>query len=153
MRVAAARDNLKRFLRITGASTSVIAEVDGIFDQWGEINYFRDCIAHHATGHPDKDGSLWVQVLAREATGNEVLHFTPEILDNMAYDMWRIGQRLDCALEAPTENELAENPALRVHMNVVRGPWRYKPSQLKRTGPRHDSSLRRRAPPPRSSKG
>src|SRR3954454_6243176 len=50
LRLASARDTLKRLLRVLQAPQNVTDEIDAVLNQLGEIHYLRDRIAHDGVG-------------------------------------------------------------------------------------------------------
>jgi hypothetical protein len=155
MRIAVARDTLKRLLRVTGAADSVCAEINRVLGQLGEIQFFRDRIAHNGA-FPDFEnaGRFYTtnQIAARETEQVEWISFTPAILLDMAHDLELIPYLIDMALASPGERDrhaaLAKTPEDRqAILDPPSRPWRYRPSQLVKTGPRYwrNEALRREA--------
>jgi hypothetical protein len=145
MRMSVARDNLKRFLRMTNAPEDVWVNVDAAFQQLGEIAFFRDRVAHYGVDF-HADGQDWQSVTyrGREPDESETIFFTAAMLDNMAFDLDQIAERIEAAIDRPKR--------AKKNSRVEQAPWRYKPSQLRRTGPKHDPTLRSRERLPRSSR-
>jgi hypothetical protein len=167
-RFAGSRDTLKRLLRITHSPKTTQDEVQRIFLQLGEISFFRDRIAHNFTIPTSIDGpETWFGIdnslTSREFEQLETLCFTPEILMDMAYDLFRIPDMLSFVLNEEgkefvqhyadgLEDSLIRQSA-REYLVRLHEPWRYKASQLKRTGPKHVRSSQRPAVPPEPSRG
>ena len=159
-RIGASRDTLKRLLRVVKASEEMHSEVNRILSQLGEISFFRDRLAHNGAAPGslpnEHEFSGWFSIsnslTSREFEQLETISFTPQILMDMAYDLFRIPSMLAFALspqgaghilqEAEGAEDLPITRGARKHLAQIREPWRYKPSQLKRTGPKHSRNPR-----------
>ena len=63
MRVALLRDTIKRLLRVTKVREPIVTEVNSIFEQLGEIHFFRDRMAHHGSSEAPKSvGEGWFSI-------------------------------------------------------------------------------------------
>ena len=152
MRIAASRDMLKRLLRVTRKSQEVKDKVDHVLAQLGEIHYMRDRIAHNES-YPSlaKAGNFETtnQMQIRETEQMDWISFNPQILLDMAADLERIPYLIEITLASAAERErhatMAKTVGDRQQVLDPRSrPWRYKPSQLEKTGPKHE-----RTPQPR----
>jgi hypothetical protein len=167
-RLAGSRDTLKRLLRVTQAPDETHQEVHRIFLQLGEISFFRDRIAHNGASPTNFfEPGTWYSIdnfsNSREFEQLETLYFTPEMLMDMAYDLFRIPSMLSFALseraraftlrQADAPEVSPTRKGAREHLAQLREPWRYKPSQLKRTGPKHDHRSQWSDLPPTPSQG
>jgi hypothetical protein len=160
-RIATARDTLKRLLRVANAGDEVRVEIDRVLSQLGEIQFFRDRIAH-AGAFPDISAAgrfvMTNQAAARETDQIEWISFTPQMLLDMAADLERMPYLIQMGLASPEERNrhagMAETAEDRLAvLDPPSRPWRYKPAQLVRTGPKYEPTPPRRDRPPRSSQG
>jgi hypothetical protein len=157
-RFASLRATLKRLMRATGANASTAQEVDRIFAQFGEIQYVRDRLAHNSAVPSLKDKDCWFYT-SNQSTVNddqqwEMIYFKPSMLVAMERDL-NVGLDIlsdvldvhSMQLKLKRNDEwlrLMKTPEMEEAMRDRLGPWHFKPSQLKRVGPRW-----RAAPQPR----
>lgn len=140
-RVATLRDTLNRLLRVSGAN-EIQNAIEPLFQQLGEIHFFRDRLAHHPAGANDTDnpGQFYVSNIysVRENEKQETIYFDPSSLTAMANDLRELRRRLLAAVLAIPD----ERPPQ---------PWSYKPSQLVRRGPKSPPTDQAPILPPQSS--
>jgi hypothetical protein len=139
MRISVARDNFKRVLRILDAPDSVKADTDFVFDQIGQINFFRDRVAHYRVHfQPDDQKWFYTSYPARVSDQEETIAFTTEILENMARDLHDIPDRLDVALDPIMSDDYRSWFRISDEERAsFRAPWLFRPSQLVKSGPKH----------------
>lgn len=154
MRITAARDTLKRLLRVTDAPPSVEKDVTEILSHLTELTTLRDQLAHHAsfpTMLPDGTFQTTNQSSAKEIMKIEWVAFHPRILLAAAEDLEQVPYRLNLALRPSERARLSNLSSRREELELLSQPWRYKPGELTRTGPKHDKNPQWRSLPPRSS--
>jgi hypothetical protein len=136
MRIAGLRDNLKRVLRVANLSKSLREEFDYAFNQLGEIHFIRDRIVHHgAHAHSASEFYTSNDQTTHESTQEEILIFTTEMILDMAYDLRSIDDYFNIL-----ESNMFLTPDIpewKRYVTDQRPTWRYKPSSLKRDGPKH----------------
>ena len=141
-RMAPLKDTIKRLMRATRANKKRIAYLDAVFKQLGEIQYFRDRIAHHITVLTD-DPDVFTNMnfaAIREMEKMEDITFNISTLAAASDDLRVI--RLCC--EGLFSHYLGKGPSA-----VPAEPtWQYKPSMLIRDRP-ISSGSRERPPRPR----
>ena len=144
-RMGPAKDTFKRLLRATNASQKKIAFVDAMFLQLGEIQFFRDRLAHHFTGETD-DPDVWVNMNfggIKEPHQMEDIYFHLDTMSHATEDLrWMrgvIGGLFNHRLRRGS-SATPELPA-----------WLYKPSMLTRDRPipKKNHAPRKRPPPKR----
>jgi len=141
-RMATLKDTIKRLLRATKANKKRVAYADSIFKQLGEIQFFRDRLAHHITVRTDKPDT-WENMnfaAVREVSKIEDIRFTLATLAAASSDLHTIrrccGDLFNHYLRKGSES-VPDEPA-----------WGYKPSMLIRDLPISRDS-RKRPPRPR----
>jgi hypothetical protein len=134
--IAGLRDNLKRVLRVANLSKSMREEFDYAFNQLGEIHFIRDRIVHHgAHAHSASEFYTSNDQTTHESTQEEILIFTTEMILDMAYDLRSIDDYFNIL-----ESNMFLTPDIpewKRYVTDQRPTWRYKPSSLKRDGPKH----------------
>jgi len=161
-RLAPLRDTLKRVLKVIDADERMTAETNRILAHLGEIQFMRDKFAHNAA-HADmtnKDGWFYTsnKQTVRADDDWEIIYFKPSMLVDMAFDLERIPDLLHKALELESHARLMLDPeyaALMEHPETREwlGPWRYKPSALRREGQKHGPNRRKSTHSQKSSRG
>jgi hypothetical protein len=153
LRLANLRDVMKRLLRVTNTSNDTRREVDRIFDQLGEIQYIRDRLAHNAAillpNNPTIAGTTnngcWFCTsnlsTVKENEQFELLYFKLSMLLDIVGDLEVIPTLLDEALRPDFYKEFystpeMSSPEMKALIVNEHAPWRYKPSELKREGPK-----------------
>ena len=147
--VGPAMGALKHILKVIETPPDVRDEVERILKQVTEIQYLRDRLAHNFSRVDVSNREGWFcvnnQITAKDSEQLEAVYFKTETLNNMVHDLSAMPLLLSLALrpedyepDAFTQNGLSRT-------------WRYKPSQLKKTGPRHDRTLQARSNRPQSS--
>lgn len=157
-RFSVARDTLKRLLRITNADEATRSEVDRVLSHVGEIHFLRDRLAHNAAGPTKLDGLWWFgctnRVNIRELKDLEILYFTVEMLNDAADDLSLAEQCITNATDAIQKviekMAVAADPSFQPPSTEQPPPWRYKPSLLRRGGPksRRSQQSHQRRPEP-----
>jgi hypothetical protein len=159
MRVAAMRDTLKRVLRVSDATEATREEVDKVLSHLGDIHWFRDRIAHCSADIEWHEGvwrySFTNRYTVRELDQLDVIGFDLKHLRRMTYDLETIILRLlkvfnpEFLERANIEwrKDRPEDQSEFPSEAKLRRPWRYKPSELRKEGPRYDRSLRLRKLP------
>ena len=159
-RLAAAKDMLKRLLRVTEASSDVRCKINRILDHLGEIHYMRDRLAHNGA-FPSMERAGWFvttnQIQVREVDQMDWIAFTPDMLMDMAFDLDRIPYLIGITLAPQDERErhasLATTEEERsMILEPHKQPWRHKPSQLVKTGPKYERIPPRRDHQPQPSR-
>jgi hypothetical protein len=150
MRVAGLRDHITRILRVANYDDAYQNEFAYAFSQLGEIHFVRDRIAHHGvSSFSATEFYTTNEATVREGNQEEMLIFTIDMLLDMAYDLNSLENyfhELDGAFLRMT----GETPEWDQWILTRRPTWRYKPSSLRREGPKHLTSPRkptRRHPP------
>jgi hypothetical protein len=136
MRLAGLRDNLKRLLRVAHFHDAMRAEFDFAFNQLGEIHFIRDRIVHHGVhAHSETEFYTSNDQTTNETSQEEMLIFNVEHLLDMAYDL----KSIDDYFSVLEDNIFLtpDNPEWHRYIVDRRPTWRYKPSSLKRDGPKH----------------
>ncbi|MCZ7450290.1 hypothetical protein O8B93_22150 [Agrobacterium rhizogenes] len=154
MRISAAKDTIKRLLRVADAPAAVEASVTEILSHLTDLTTLRDQLAHHAsfpTMLPDGTFQTTNQSSAREIMKIEWVTFHPRFLLAAAEDLEQIPLRLRLALRPLEKARLSADPSWEAEIVKHSQPWRYKPGELIRTGPKHDKNPQWRSLPPRSS--
>lgn len=86
MRAASLKDAIKRILRIVNSPQQTIHEVEQIFNQFGQIQFLRNLLAHHSAvpNMENKAGYFVVSNISevRERTSEEIVYFKIDTLDN-----------------------------------------------------------------------
>jgi hypothetical protein len=144
MRVKMSNDTIKRALRVSGASLGMRTEADRVLNQLSEIHYIRDRLVHNTAYPDDSKGQGWFytnnNITVRENEQIDVIRFKLEVLTNMTADLERIPDLLERALFPEStktiDEELRTDPDHGQRIAALYAPWRYKLSQLRRTGPR-----------------
>lgn len=148
-RVAPLRDTIKRLLRVIGAEDSMRIEVDRILAHLSEIQFMRDRLAHNAAVPDMRNKEGWFgtsnQHTVRENEQWEIIYFKPAMLSDMARDLDVMPDLLyDCLhpeehkllMADPHYNKLMSSSEMQTFLADRNGPWHYKPSQLRREGPK-----------------
>jgi hypothetical protein len=124
------KDTIKRLLRVTNAEAERKSFVDRLFSHLGELQFFRDRLAHFLTVMSDYDPECWVNMNftgIREREKMEDIHFNLFALHAATSDLRTIrvlvGPIFNYRLEGEDET-LPEIPE-----------WMFKPSMLVRDQP------------------
>lgn len=145
-RMGMLKETIKRLTRATKASPKRIAYVDGIFLQLGEIQFFRDRIAHYLTVISDYNPECWVNMNftgVREREKMEDLHFNLFALKAAALDLQAMRP-----LVGGLFNHYLKGGSTRIPQLPA---WQYKSSMLIRHRPISRGNQKRRKHPPQSS--
>lgn len=146
-RMSPLKETIKRLLRATDASKKRRDYVDAMLHQVGEIQFFRDRLAHYFTTFSPKPDT-WVNLNhtgIREMDKLEDITFHISALDAAAEDMMKIRQSVGCWFSHYDRSGSARTPDVPT--------WRYKPSMLIRDRRKSSGSPKARKRPPRSSRG
>lgn len=98
LRMAPARDTIKRLMRVLGMSREEREAVDKAFAHLGEIQFLRDRLAHHFTTHDDNRPGTWVNddfAGVRELSKWTTIEFTHLTLRAATADLRAIKVYLD----------------------------------------------------------
>jgi hypothetical protein len=155
MRMAPLIQTLKRLLRVVEFPEERQKKVSRILDHLSEIQFMRDRLAHHGATAiiemGDKDG--WFQTTNSSAVRgrdkSEHISFRIETIREMTSDLEAIPARIGRIVN---ERMYKDYPTSEEHKRLQVAPltWRYKPSQLVKTGLKHMPNLQlrgRRSPP------
>ena len=147
LRMAPAKDTIKRILRVIRADKEVRRFFDDVFSQLGEIQWLRDRLAHHitycvTTSEPHR----WHNedyAAAREMEKIEGIEFDLATIQNATRDLEAIKFGTDGVI----------TPLLRGDpITALQAPaWHYKPSQLSRSRPNVGGNRIPLTHPPQSS--
>jgi hypothetical protein len=132
-------------------------DVSNVLSQLSEIHFLRDRLAHNGAS-PDmanKDGWFCSNniITVREYDDIDLIYFKPQTLLNAARDLTFIPDRLLWAIDPDLFATISAHPGVSDHVNDALAPWHYKPSQLRREGPKYHPNRKSRPRPPKSSRG
>ena len=139
MRVAGLRDNIKRILRVAEVEETIMEGFEYALKHLGEIHFFRDRVVHHGgEGSSHEPGKFYTSndMTSREMDQQDILVFDPEMMLDMAYDLKQIREYLSC-LEDDAFSWFHHKDQAVPCAPDQRPTWRYKPSLLVKTGPKH----------------
>lgn len=159
-RLAASRDTLKRILRVINAPKEMRDEISRIFAHLADIHYMRDRLAHNGAQQSYSKAGWFEttnQITVREVDQMDWIRFSPEMLLDMADDLKRMTFMISLALDPEGRKRVTalakkSKPWAR-SLRRAAAPWRYKPSRLVKTGPKHERTLPPRGHLPRQPKG
>lgn len=129
-RMGPVKDTIKRLMRATRASERRKAYVDALFLQLGEIQFFRDRLAHHQTVMSEDDPDVWVNMNfagIRELHQMEDIYFRIDALHAAANDLVAIRAAAGDLFNHYLRRGSSRTPPLPL--------WQYKPSMLTRDRP------------------
>jgi hypothetical protein len=147
-RMSPVKDTIKRLLRATNANKKRTQWVDGIFQHLGEIQFFRDRLAHHFTRMTDET-DVWENMNfagVRERSKLEDIRFHVSILAAATGDLWQ--------MRVLAESLFSHHIRKAGQSRATPPPptWLYKPSMLVRDRRIPIENRKRRKRPPRSSR-
>jgi len=129
-RMSPLKDTIKRLLRVTGADVDRTKYVDRLFNQLGELQFFRDRLTHFLTVMSDYNPECWVNMNftgIREREKMEDIHFNLFALHAATCDLrvmrLLVGPIFSYRIKGADE-ALPEIPA-----------WQFEPSMLVRNRP------------------
>lgn len=136
------RSTIKRFLRITNEPASIVEEIDYVFNQIAEIQFMRNRLAHNPAFLDQRNKEDWFELNNRNSVLEErlweVIYFQIPTLEAMERDLRVAMYRMSDALYVSPDGSrgTATSEADR------QSPWHYKPSLLRREGPKHQPNPR-----------
>lgn len=144
-------DILKEVMRMAGSDEKYQKEAEVALNHLGEIRHLRDKIVHNSATLEFFDGA-WSAMSSnrfqvRKSAQTEEVYFTIDDLDNMTDDLGSLIMRVRNALFTTLRAEVEKTKA----WTDAQKPWRYKPSGLKRRGPKHQPTKRKSSNPRQSS--
>lgn len=149
LRYKAARDTIKRLLKLQKADKHLIEFIERVFAHVGHIEEFRNKIAHDTIvavheEHVTDDGFWQVsdQSTTRDIRNPKIYVFNADLVADAANDLVTAATRL---------GQNVENALLFDGLNIEPIPWQYKPSKLKLVNLDKVRSARQRSHPPQSS--
>lgn len=145
-RMAVLKDTIKRLLRVTKADEEIIGFTARLFSQLGDIQFFRDRLAHHWTKPLTGDlDHMWINsdfAAARE--DEKVYTFHTSALVRASDDVLTIKNRTDGLFRHYIKHvEVPETDLSPI-------AWRYKSALLVQHHPKSDDSQPPPPPQPRS---
>lgn len=124
MRMDAAKDTLKRLVRIYGAPDEVHSYLGDLLKQLGEIQFFRNRLLHYHTSRRPQKPTVFVNTdleVAKESPKAITFTFTYAALDAARHDLHLLSSILDEMFDWDQHSFVMKQPA-----------WQYKPSMLTR---------------------
>ena len=147
MRMAAAKDTIKRILRVQSAPPSRRALVDKVFAHLGELDWFRNRLAYNATllrGTDERHMLIHFDYAsAKEAEKSQSIGFGPIVLRAASIDMH--------AIKAMTDDLMSMHHGTIPDGEVALPAWQYKPSVLVRHRPKSGDNQKQPKREPRPS--
>lgn len=146
-RMSPAKDTIKRLLRATKANPKRIRFVDCLFTQLGEIQFFRDRLAHNLTVLTEGEPYLFMNMNfagIRELDKFEDIVFDVDALDAASDDLHTMRVLVGTFFNHYVRGGSAAVPALPT--------WQYKPAMLTRDRPLSRGNRKSRKHQPRSSR-
>ncbi|MDB5799182.1 MAG: hypothetical protein JWL63_121 [Rhodocyclales bacterium] len=141
MRLKPMKDSFNRLLSVTNADDAVTAELDRIFAHLGDIQSIRDRLAHNGATPDMRNKENWFYT-SDHLTQNlqeksSTIYFKANTLLDMARDLTVIPDLIFNVFnpdirKAMDNDPAAQTPEIKAHLTDVRGPFRYKSTQLKR---------------------
>jgi hypothetical protein len=145
-RMSPAKDTIKRLLRATKANPKRLRFVDCLFAQLGELQFFRDRLAHNLTVLTEEEPHLFMNMNfagIRELEKFEDIVFDVDALDAATHDLHTMRLLVATFFNHYVRDGSAAVPRLPT--------WRYKPSMLTRDRPLSRGNRKRRKHRPQSS--
>lgn len=143
-RMSPAKDTIKRLLRATKANPKRVSFVDQLFAQLGEIQFFRDRLAHNLTTLTDDEPHKFMNMNfagIRELEKFEDIVFDVDALDSATNDLYAMRALVGQFFSHYLRDGSAAVPALPT--------WQYKPSMLIRDRLKSRGNRKRTKPRPR----
>lgn len=132
MRMAAAKDTIKRILRVQCSPAPRRQIVDKAFSHLGEIEWFRNRIAYNATLLRGTDAKYMLinfdYASAKEAEKSEFVGFMPIVLRAASIDLH--------AIKAVIDDLMSMHHGIIPDGSIELPSWHYKPSMLVRHRPK-----------------
>jgi len=122
LRMETAKDTINRLLRVSEAPQEVQDFVKRIFQQIGEIQYFRNRLAHYHTGRWLRKPGQFVNTdmeVAREKTKTVTFSFSYDALEAARHDLHLISRLIDDLFDFEVESFDLQIPA-----------WQFKSTML-----------------------
>ncbi|MQA21280.1 hypothetical protein [Rugamonas rivuli] len=141
MRFKSMRDSFKRLLNVTNADPKVTGELERIFSHLGEIQFLRDRLAHNGATPDMTNKENWFSTSDSHTQNlqekTSTIYFKAGDLLDMARDLHVIpdlifevfNPEIKQAIDA---DPLMQTQEMKAHLDDKRGPFRYKPSQIRR---------------------
>lgn len=154
MRLKPMKDSFNRLLSVTNADAEVTAELERIFAHLGDIQSLRDRLAHNGATPDMRNKENWFYTSDHHTQNlqekTSTIYFKASTLLNMARDLTVIPDLIFDVFNpeirrSVDEEPMMQTPVMKAHFTDVRGPFKYKASQLKRES-------HRRPPSPSSGK-
>ena len=129
-RMSTLKDSIKRILKNTKADSERLSFVSNVFSQLGEIQFFRDRLAHYLTVMSDYNPECWVNMNftgIREIEKMEDLHFNLFALHAAASDLRLMRTIVGSVFNYRIDGANADLPEI--------PSWLFEPSMLVRNRP------------------
>jgi hypothetical protein len=154
MRLKPMKDSFNRLLSVTNADAEVTAELERILAHLGDIQSLRDRLAHNGATPDMRNKENWFSTSDHHTQNlqekTSTIYFKASTLLDMARDLMVIPDLIFDVFnpeirKSVDEEPMMQTPEMKAHLADVRGPFKYKASQLKRES-------HRRPPSPSSGK-